>query len=84
MRVTRALSSVGTRAPSSSGAKRLGAHRYNAAVVTPAPEETERVRRVCDQEASKYDRNVRIPERLLFSGGRDWVCLRMPSGTASL
>jgi hypothetical protein len=47
-----------------------------AAVVAPALEETERVRRVYEREARKYDRNVRIPERLLFSGGREWVCAR--------
>jgi hypothetical protein len=46
------------------------------AVVAPAPEETERVRRVYEREAAKYDCNVRIPERLLFSGGREWVCAR--------
>ena len=39
------------------------------AVVAPVLEETERVRRVYEREAGKYDRNVRIPERLLFSGG---------------
>jgi hypothetical protein len=38
------------------------------AVVAPTLEETERVRRVYEREAGKYDRNVRIPERLLFSG----------------
>jgi ubiquinone/menaquinone biosynthesis C-methylase UbiE len=46
------------------------------AVVAPAFEESERVRRVYEREAQKYDRNVRIPERLLFSGGREWVCAR--------
>ena len=46
------------------------------AVVAPAPKETERVRRVYEREARKYDQNVRIPERLLFSGGREWVCAR--------
>ena len=45
-----------------------------AAVVAPAFQETERVRRVYEREARKYDRNVRIPERLLFSGGREWAC----------
>lgn len=40
------------------------------AVVTPAPEEAERVRRVYDRAASNYGRNVRIPERLLFPGAR--------------
>ena len=46
------------------------------AVVAPALEETEPVRRVYEREAGKYDRNVRIPERLLFAGGRQWVCAR--------
>jgi ubiquinone/menaquinone biosynthesis C-methylase UbiE len=46
------------------------------AVVAPALEETERVRRVYEREAGNYDRNVKLPERLLFSGGREWVCAR--------
>jgi ubiquinone/menaquinone biosynthesis C-methylase UbiE len=46
------------------------------AVVAPAVEETEDVRRVYEREAGNYDRNVRIPERLLFGGGREWVCAR--------
>lgn len=46
------------------------------AVVAPALEETEHVRRVYERAAGKYDRNVRIPERLLFSGWRKWVCAR--------
>ena len=47
-----------------------------AAVVAPAVEETEAVRRVYEREAANYDRNVRLPERLLFAGGREWVCAR--------
>jgi hypothetical protein len=47
-----------------------------AAVVTPALEDTEAVRRVYEREAGNYDRNVKIPERLLFAGGREWVCAR--------
>jgi ubiquinone/menaquinone biosynthesis C-methylase UbiE len=47
-----------------------------AAVVAPAVEETEAVRRVYEREAGNYDRNVRLPERLLFAGGREWVCGR--------
>lgn len=43
-------------------------------VVSPASEETEAVRRVYEREAANYDRNVKLPERLLFSGGREWVC----------
>jgi ubiquinone/menaquinone biosynthesis C-methylase UbiE len=34
----------------------------------------EAVRRVYEREAGNYDRNVKLPERLLFSGGREWVC----------
>jgi ubiquinone/menaquinone biosynthesis C-methylase UbiE len=37
-------------------------------------EETERVRRLWDKMASQYDRQMRVWERLLFSGGREWVC----------
>jgi len=36
--------------------------------------ETDRVRRVYEKEAHKYDREMRIFERLLFAGGREWVC----------
>ncbi len=46
------------------------------AVVAPALEETKRVRRVYEREAGNYDRNVELPGRLLFSGGREWVCAR--------
>ena len=44
--------------------------------VTPALDEAEQIRRVYEREASNYDRNVKLPERLLFSGGREWVCAR--------
>lgn len=36
--------------------------------------ETERVRRLQDREAPKYDRRIGFFERVLFSGGREWVC----------
>jgi ubiquinone/menaquinone biosynthesis C-methylase UbiE len=38
--------------------------------------ETERVRRVVDKQAPKYDRQMRFFERILFAGGREWVCSR--------
>jgi len=38
--------------------------------------ESDRVRRIWDRLAPGYDKNVRIPERLLFAGGREWVCSR--------
>jgi ubiquinone/menaquinone biosynthesis C-methylase UbiE len=36
--------------------------------------ETERVLRLYEKEAHKYDRQMRFFERLLFAGGREWVC----------
>jgi ubiquinone/menaquinone biosynthesis C-methylase UbiE len=36
--------------------------------------ETERVRRLQDKEAPRYDRQISFFERILFAGGREWVC----------
>lgn len=36
--------------------------------------ETERVQRLYDEAAGKYDRVIGIPEKVLFGGGRRWVC----------
>lgn len=38
------------------------------------PTETERVRRLQDKAAPKYDRTMGRWEKVLFSGGREWVC----------
>lgn len=38
--------------------------------------ETERVRRLYDRVAPRYDRLIRLPEQLLFGDGRRWVCSR--------
>jgi ubiquinone/menaquinone biosynthesis C-methylase UbiE len=38
--------------------------------------ETERVRELQDKEAPRYDRQIRFFERVLFGGGREWVCSR--------
>jgi hypothetical protein len=38
--------------------------------------ESERVRRIWERLAPRYDEKVRFPERLLFAGGREWVCAR--------
>jgi ubiquinone/menaquinone biosynthesis C-methylase UbiE len=35
---------------------------------------TGRVRRFYDRTASKYDRQIKLFERILFSDGRQWVC----------
>jgi hypothetical protein len=37
-------------------------------------EETARVRRIQDKEAPRYDRQISFFERVLFGGGREWVC----------
>jgi ubiquinone/menaquinone biosynthesis C-methylase UbiE len=36
--------------------------------------ETERVRRVQDREAPRYDRQMAFFERILFGDGREWAC----------
>jgi len=38
--------------------------------------ETERVRRLQDKEAPRYDGQMRVFDRLLFEGGREWACSR--------
>jgi ubiquinone/menaquinone biosynthesis C-methylase UbiE len=60
----------------------------------PAPQqaldrETARVRGVQDKQAPKYDRQISFFERILFGGGRAWVCsqargrvLELAAGTA--
>jgi ubiquinone/menaquinone biosynthesis C-methylase UbiE/ketosteroid isomerase-like protein len=41
----------------------------------PVPlSETERVRRIQDKNAPKYDRQMNFFDRVLFAGGREWVC----------
>jgi ubiquinone/menaquinone biosynthesis C-methylase UbiE len=53
------------------------------------PTETERVRRIFDKQAPKYDRSMSRFERLFFTGNREWVCgrakgevLELAAGTA--
>jgi ubiquinone/menaquinone biosynthesis C-methylase UbiE len=55
----------------------------------PLSGETERVRRIQDKEAPRYDRQISFFERILFGGGREWVCsqaegkvLELAAGTA--
>jgi len=38
--------------------------------------ETERVRRLQDREAPRYDKQIAFFERFLFADGRAWVCLQ--------
>jgi ubiquinone/menaquinone biosynthesis C-methylase UbiE/predicted ester cyclase len=53
------------------------------------PSETERVRRIFDKQAPKYDKSMSRFERWLFAGNREWVCerakgevLELAAGTA--
>jgi ubiquinone/menaquinone biosynthesis C-methylase UbiE len=39
--------------------------------------ETERVRRLQDKEAPRYDRQMGFFDRILFAGGREWACSRV-------
>jgi ubiquinone/menaquinone biosynthesis C-methylase UbiE len=39
--------------------------------------ETERVRRIQDKEAPRYDRQMRFFDRILFAGGREWACAQV-------
>ena len=44
--------------------------------VTARLQETERVRKLQDKEAARYDRKISLFERILFGAGREWVCSR--------
>jgi ubiquinone/menaquinone biosynthesis C-methylase UbiE/predicted ester cyclase len=53
------------------------------------PSETERVRRIFDKQAPKYDKSMSRFERWLFAGNREWICeraegevLELAAGTA--
>lgn len=55
----------------------------------PIPSETDRVRRIFDEQAPKYDRSMARFERMLFGGAREWACsqaegevLEIAAGTA--
>jgi ubiquinone/menaquinone biosynthesis C-methylase UbiE len=36
--------------------------------------ETERVRRIWEKLAPRYDKDIKVFEKILFVGGREWVC----------
>ena len=44
----------------------------------------ERVCQLVDKQAPKYDRKIRLSERLLFRGGREWVCSRAHGRTLEI
>ncbi len=41
---------------------------------TAPSSESRRVRDIFEREADKYDRQISFFEKVLFAGGRDWVC----------
>jgi ubiquinone/menaquinone biosynthesis C-methylase UbiE len=43
-------------------------------VIAEPSTETDRIRRIYEKEAPKYDRQMRFFDRALFTGGREWVC----------
>jgi ubiquinone/menaquinone biosynthesis C-methylase UbiE len=55
----------------------------------PVPNETDRIRRIFDKQAPKYDRSMARFERVFFGGTREWACsqaegevLEIAAGTA--
>lgn len=46
--------------------------------------ETDRARRLYDKSAGRYDRQIGFFERLLFEGGRAWVCSRAQGETLEI
>ena len=50
---------------------------------TPAVE-TDRVRAIQDKHASGYDRQISFFERILFGGGREWVCSQAAGDTLEI
>jgi ubiquinone/menaquinone biosynthesis C-methylase UbiE len=38
--------------------------------------ETDRVRRIWEKLAPRYDKDIKFLERVLFAGGREWICSR--------
>lgn len=45
---------------------------------------TERVRELWDKHARTYDRQIRIFERVLFAGGREWACAQAQGGVLEI
>jgi ubiquinone/menaquinone biosynthesis C-methylase UbiE len=46
--------------------------------------ETQRVRRIQDKEAHRYDRQMGFFERILFGGGREWACAQVEGAVLEL
>jgi ubiquinone/menaquinone biosynthesis C-methylase UbiE len=50
--------------------------RRRSCPIGARPSETERIRRIFDKQAPKYDRSMARFERVFFSGNREWACSR--------
>ena len=48
--------------------------QVESAGATTLDTETERIRRIMDKLAPGYDRQMAFVEKVLFGGGRAWVC----------
>ncbi len=66
----------------------IGRFRPNRSCPIP-PTETERIRRIFDKQAPRYDKSMSRFETWLFAGNREWVCeraegevLELAAGTA--
>ncbi len=57
----------------------------NREVESPAdPKETERIRRIFEKEAPKFDRSMGRWDRILFAGTREWVCSQASGETLEI
>src|SRR5207237_8834419 len=55
----------------------IGASDERAAMsCPPTSSESQRVRDIFQRDAPKYDRQISFFEKVLFGGGREWVCSR--------
>jgi ubiquinone/menaquinone biosynthesis C-methylase UbiE len=54
----------------------LGRERKEAGMPKTVSEETERLKRIYEKQAPRYDRSIAFWEKLLFRDGRQWVCSR--------
>jgi ubiquinone/menaquinone biosynthesis C-methylase UbiE len=50
----------------------------------PSATETERVRRIQDKGAPRYDQQMRFFDRVLFEGGREWACSKAQGSVLEL
>jgi ubiquinone/menaquinone biosynthesis C-methylase UbiE len=54
----------------------LGRERKEAGMPKTVSEETERLKRIYEKQAQRYDRSIAFWEKVLFRDGRQWVCSR--------